>query len=84
MLDFLKKTCKPHKIKIDTKPLANRKYTSERAENFLRKSDGKNQAIMYYRRTRDGGEKFRIEQFTAPDGKFYSVDTVKHPTEFSE
>jgi hypothetical protein len=83
MLDFLKKTCKPHKIKLDTKTRADRRYTSLHAENWLRNSDGGSQAIMCWWRTLDGGEDYIIEQFTAPDGDFHSID-IQHPSKFSK
>ena len=84
MLAFLRETCKPHKIHRSTKCLADRKYTAEHGENFIRNSDGNSQAILYWCRTPEGGEDYRVAQFTTPDGKFYSTDTIKHPSKFSE
>lgn len=80
MLAFLSKTCKPRNIKRNTKCQANRKYTAERGVNFLRKSDGGSQAILYYWRTPEGGEDYRVLQFTAPDGTFHATDLVQHPS----
>jgi len=80
MLAFLSRTCKRRNIKRNTKPLSNRKYTAVRGVNFLRKSDGGSQAILYYWRTPDGGEDYKVPQFTAPDGTFYTTDIIRHPS----
>lgn len=84
MLALLSQTCTLRNIRRNTKALANRKYTAERGVTFIKKNDGNSQAIMYYWRTLDGGEDYRIEQFTAPDGTFHTtVDTITHPSKIN-
>jgi len=83
MLTFLRQTCYPRNIPRDTKDPANRRYTAERGVTFIRKNDGESQAIMYYWMTLDGAEDYRVEQFTAPEGTFYTTAdtiTIKHPS----
>jgi len=76
----LSATCNRRNIKRSTNSLAQRKYTAERGVKFLRKTDGQCQAILYFWRTPDGGEDYRIVSFTAPDGTFYSTDIITHPS----
>jgi hypothetical protein len=80
MLAFLSMNCERRSIKRNTKCPAQRRYTAERGVTFLRKSDGGSQAIVYYWRTPDGDEDFRVPEFTAPDGTFYTTDVITHPS----
>ena len=84
MLTFLHQTCKPRRIPRSTKTRASRQYTAEHGENFIRKSDGASQAILYWWRLLTGGEEYTVEQFTGPDGTFYTTETVKHPSNIQE
>src|ERR1035437_3457959 len=50
-----------------------------KVESFIRKSDETCMAIIHWRLTVTGSEEREIQQFEAPDGTWYSVDSVKHP-----
>lgn len=55
-----------------------RRHRAEwRKEKFIAKSDGKTMAIVYWRKLANAEEERRVQQFTAPDGRFFVVDTVK-------
>jgi hypothetical protein len=80
MLAFLSKTCKPRNVKRKAKSSAKRPYRAERGVTFVRKSDGESQAVLYFWKTPDGEEHFRVQGFTAPDGTFYNTDLITHPS----
>ncbi len=84
MLSFLSQTCRPRNIKRNTRSSAQRKHTAERGVNFLRKLDGGSQAIVYYWRSPDGSEDYRVPEFTAPDNTFYATDIITHPSRLSK
>lgn len=78
-MTFLSTRCERRTIRRSTKTRADRRFTAERGENWLRKDDGESQAIYYWWRVLTGGEEYSVEQFTAPDGTFYTTETIKHP-----
>lgn len=79
-MTFLSRTCERRTIKRSTKTRAARRFTAERGENWLRKTDGESQAICYWWHLLTGGDDYSVEQFTGPDGVLYSTDAVTHPS----
>ena len=66
-MTFLSRNCERRTIKRSTKTRAERRFTAEHGESWLRKSDGDSQAIFYWWHMLTGGEDYSVEQFTAPD-----------------
>jgi hypothetical protein len=83
MLTFLRDTCHIKNIPRSTKTRADRRYTAERGVVFIEKSDGDSQAILYWSNLLAGGEDYSVQQFTSPDGTFYSTDIITHPSNIS-
>lgn len=50
-----------------------------RAESFIRNVDDRCMAIIHWRKNLLDEEEMKVEQFEAPDGTWYVVDTVRHP-----
>ena len=50
-----------------------------RGESFIRKTDERCMAIIHWRIDFLGNQSMKVEQFEAPDGAWYVVDTVRHP-----
>jgi hypothetical protein len=80
MLTFLRGACHTKNIPRGTRARADRRYTAERGVIFIKKSDGGSQAILYWWNLLTGGEDYCVQQFTGPDGTFYTTDIIKHPS----
>jgi hypothetical protein len=80
MMTFLSQTCHRKKLKRSTKGRPTRRFTAEHGENFIRKSDNESQAILYWWHLLTGGDDYSVEQFTGPDGIFYTTQTITHPS----
>jgi len=83
MLAFLSKTCKQRNVKRKTRSSTKHPYRAERGVTFLRRIDGESQAVLYFWKTPDGEEHFRVPEFTAPDGTFYTTDLITHPSKLT-
>jgi hypothetical protein len=95
MLDSLKHTCfirpiKPLKVTTRTRTpvttslsVAQQKKWEKkwgwRGESFIRTGNNVCMAIIHWRENLVDQVQMKVEQFEAPDGTWYVIDTVKHP-----
>jgi hypothetical protein len=85
MLSHLHSTCIAKKIaqaEVDSclKPHKRNRRIEWKAENFIHKNTGESHAILYWKKTPDEGEEWKVIQFTGPDGSFYVADSVQRPS----